>query len=115
MCIARDPGPVPDPKNDMEPDRRHNISSRSGAEEAEEEEDGEEDGEEVSLTEALMGPPVREEEEEEDGDDYTKPGRWCRVCWRPKPERTHHCSQCGRCVLKMGECFLIGLGLCFEW
>ena len=47
----------------------------------------------ISLTDALVGPP---------DDDYLKPGRWCRICWAPKPERTHHCSACGRCVLKMG-------------
>lgn len=88
----------------MEPERRHSINTSHTIVEEEAEDD--EDGEEVSLTEALMGPPVREEEEEED-DDYTKPGRWCRVCWRPKPERTHHCSQCGRCVLKMGEWYFI--------
>lgn len=55
--------------------------------------------------------------------DFSTPGRWCRKCWvsaasrsstclgdeidntpqAPKPERTHHCSQCGRCVLKMGK------------
>ncbi|KAJ7213924.1 DHHC palmitoyltransferase-domain-containing protein [Mycena pura] len=34
-------------------------------------------------------------------DDFSAPGRWCRKCWGPKPERTHHCSICGRCVLKM--------------
>ncbi|KAJ7145248.1 DHHC palmitoyltransferase-domain-containing protein [Mycena filopes] len=34
-------------------------------------------------------------------EDYSAPGRWCRKCWGPKPERTHHCSMCGRCVLKM--------------
>lgn len=112
VCIARDPGPVPDPKTDIEPERRHSINTTHTIAEEEEED---EDGEEVSLTEALMGPPVREEEEEEDDDDYTKPGRWCRVCWRPKPERTHHCSQCGRCVLKMGKSSLIGFGLRFEW
>ncbi|KAF5382671.1 hypothetical protein D9615_002726 [Tricholomella constricta] len=46
---------------------------------------------EVGLTEALM-PDI----------DFDTPGRWCRKCWAPKPERTHHCSTCGRCVLKMG-------------
>ncbi|KIK69775.1 hypothetical protein GYMLUDRAFT_150783 [Collybiopsis luxurians FD-317 M1] len=46
--------------------------------------------EEVGLTEALMSP-----------DDFSAPGKWCRSCWAPKPERTHHCSFCGRCVLKM--------------
>ncbi|KAJ7464670.1 DHHC palmitoyltransferase-domain-containing protein [Mycena galericulata] len=34
-------------------------------------------------------------------EDFSAPGRWCRKCWGPKPERTHHCSVCGRCVLKM--------------
>jgi len=29
------------------------------------------------------------------------PGKWCRKCRAPKPERAHHCSQCRRCVLKM--------------
>lgn len=28
-------------------------------------------------------------------------GPQCRKCSRPKPERTHHCSICKRCVLKM--------------
>ncbi|THH16528.1 hypothetical protein EW146_g4125 [Bondarzewia mesenterica] len=68
ICVARDPGPVPDPKQETEQDG------------------------EMSLTDALL---VTQE------DDYTKPGRWCRVCWAPKPERAHHCSVCGRCVLKM--------------
>lgn len=27
--------------------------------------------------------------------------RWCRKCNAPKPDRCHHCSQCGRCVLRM--------------
>jgi len=26
---------------------------------------------------------------------------WCRICNAPKPARCHHCSICGRCVLKM--------------
>ncbi|KAF8892386.1 hypothetical protein CPB85DRAFT_1331597 [Mucidula mucida] len=34
--------------------------------------------------------------------DFSAPGKWCRKCWAPKPERTHHCTHCGRCVLKMG-------------
>lgn len=46
--------------------------------------------EEVGLTEALM-PDI----------DFDTPGSWCRKCWAPKPERTHHCATCGRCVLKM--------------
>lgn len=27
--------------------------------------------------------------------------RWCSKCNAPKPDRCHHCSQCGTCVLKM--------------
>ncbi|TEB24551.1 zf-DHHC-domain-containing protein [Coprinellus micaceus] len=47
----------------------------------------------IGLAEALMGGG--------DEDDFMKPGRWCRKCWAPKPERAHHCSMCGRCVMKM--------------
>ncbi|KAI0252131.1 DHHC palmitoyltransferase-domain-containing protein [Lactifluus subvellereus] len=50
------------------------------------------DGGEMSLGDALLSEPP---------EDYTRPGKWCRICWKPKPERAHHCSQCGRCVLKM--------------
>ncbi|KAI0260692.1 DHHC palmitoyltransferase-domain-containing protein [Gloeopeniophorella convolvens] len=70
VCVARDPGRVPDPK----------AETPHG------------DGGDVSLEDALLSAPP---------EDYTLPGRWCRICWGPKPERTHHCSQCGRCVLKM--------------
>ncbi|KAF7303195.1 Palmitoyltransferase PFA4 [Mycena kentingensis (nom. inval.)] len=27
--------------------------------------------------------------------------RYCRMCERPKPPRTHHCRQCEQCVLRM--------------
>lgn len=30
-------------------------------------------------------------------------GKWCRKCSIRRPERAHHCSSCGRCVLKMGS------------
>ncbi|XP_047337781.1 probable protein S-acyltransferase 14 [Impatiens glandulifera] len=34
--------------------------------------------------------------------DVTNQGiRFCRKCNQPKPPRCHHCSVCGRCVLKM--------------
>ncbi len=79
-CVARDPGPVPDAKSE-------DISGGSG---------GGAGGDEISIEDALLNTAP--------SDDYTQPGRWCRICWRPKPERAHHCSQCGRCVLKMGAC-----------
>lgn len=33
--------------------------------------------------------------------DEARRRRYCRVCNVWKPDRTHHCSQCGRCVLNM--------------
>ena len=51
------------------------------------------DDEETSLAEALMAPVA---------DDFNTPDKWCKKCWAAKPERTHHCSICRRCVLKMG-------------
>jgi len=58
------------------------------AEKSDEEED---DNADTSLTEALMAPV----------NDIHNPGNWCKKCSAPRPERTHHCSYCGRCVLKM--------------
>ncbi|TCD60399.1 palmitoyltransferase for Vac8p, partial [Steccherinum ochraceum] len=46
----------------------------------------------LDLTEALLAAH---------DDDMDSPGKWCRKCWAPKPPRTHHCSTCGRCILKM--------------
>jgi hypothetical protein len=77
--VARDPGPVPDPKSEE-------ISGGSGGGDGEDE---------ISIEDALLSTALP-------SGDYAHPGRWCRICWRPKPERAHHCSQCGRCVLKMG-------------
>ncbi|XP_004492612.1 probable protein S-acyltransferase 14 [Cicer arietinum] len=34
-------------------------------------------------------------------DASNKNVRYCRKCSQPKPARCHHCSVCGRCVLKM--------------
>ena len=74
VVLARDPGPVTD---------------KSQGEAADE-------GEEESFMEALLAPP--------EGEEAHEPGKWCKKCNAPKPERAHHCGTCGRCVLKMGEC-----------
>ncbi|TDL22188.1 zf-DHHC-domain-containing protein [Rickenella mellea] len=87
VCAIRDPGPVSSPKDVQ----------------------GDEEGlnAETSLTEALIAPPE---------DEYGAPGKWCRKCWAPKPERTHHCSLCGRCVLKMDHhCPWIGSKCVGHW
>lgn len=42
--------------------------------------------------------------DDETGADYSSFGegwRTCRKCHTGKPPRTHHCSVCGRCVMKM--------------
>jgi len=82
-CVARDPGPIPEAKSE----EAHAVDGGAGAF----------GGDDMSLQDALLTAPPP-------SDDYTQPGRWCRICWRPKPERAHHCSQCGRCILKMGAC-----------
>ncbi|KAF6755787.1 DHHC palmitoyltransferase-domain-containing protein [Ephemerocybe angulata] len=71
ICVTRDPGPV-----NTHATRRTDYGG---------------DDEDIGLAEALMA----------DDTDYTAPGKWCRKCWAPKPERAHHCSVCGRCVMKM--------------
>jgi palmitoyltransferase len=30
--------------------------------------------------------------------------RYCKKCDKPKPDRSHHCSVCGECILKMDQC-----------
>ncbi|KAL1719204.1 DHHC palmitoyltransferase-domain-containing protein [Schizophyllum commune] len=78
ICVSRDPGPVSlQDADSISPTARRRR------------EDDEDDAEEIELTEALVSI------------DYNAPGRWCNKCWAPKPERTHHCSECNRCVLKM--------------
>jgi palmitoyltransferase len=72
VCVTRNPGPVNVRRG--EPTRR---DSRDG----------------MGLAEALMGAT--------DDEYLMTPGKWCRKCWAPKPERAHHCSVCGRCVMKM--------------
>lgn len=35
--------------------------------------------------------------------------RTCNICMQPKPERSHHCSQCRRCIKKMDHhCHWLG-------
>ncbi|KAI0917485.1 hypothetical protein AcW1_007326 [Taiwanofungus camphoratus] len=77
--VARDPGPV--------------VADETQDTTACERED-------MSLMQALLAP-------DEDGPQL--PGKWCRKCNAPKPERAHHCSSCGRCVLKMDHhCVWLG-------
>ena len=38
---------------------------------------------------------------DDDPNDFNSARKWCRTCWAPKPDRAHHCSTCGRCVLRM--------------
>ncbi|KZT11761.1 zf-DHHC-domain-containing protein [Laetiporus sulphureus 93-53] len=81
LILARDPGPVSLGKE-----------TETGA--TSDEEDG------MSFMQALLAPDERETQGH---------GRWCRKCNAPKPERTHHCSTCGRCVLKMDHhCLWLG-------
>ncbi|KDQ62679.1 hypothetical protein JAAARDRAFT_30583 [Jaapia argillacea MUCL 33604] len=75
VCVTRDPGPV--------------IVDEESEQRGEGEGGGTAD---MGVREALMSP------------DFESRGgmeRWCRKCWARKPERAHHCSHCGRCVLKM--------------
>ena len=37
------------------------------------------DNEELDFTQALLADDI----------DMNSPGRWCRKCWAPKPERAH--------------------------
>ena len=83
VVLARDPGPVA-------------AKAAEGAAAAREEE-------EEGFLEALLAPP--------EGEAAHGPGRWCRKCAAPKPERAHHCGTCGRCVLKMGAL----LAFVFVW
>ncbi|KAJ7601034.1 DHHC palmitoyltransferase-domain-containing protein [Mycena floridula] len=66
------------------------IARDPGPISSEESPTAEDDGE-IGVQDALMSTDF----------DIFAPGKWCRKCWAPKPERTHHCSVCDRCVLKM--------------
>lgn len=40
--------------------------------------------------------------------------RWCETCRHVKPDRAHHCSVCGKCVLKMDHhCPWVNNCICF--
>lgn len=78
VCVVRDPGPVTLPKG---------VSEQGGEDTS---------GDDPGLHEALMAGP--------DWDEFSP--KWCHKCWAPKPERTHHCSVCGRCVLKIGKLWI---------
>ncbi|KAI5116582.1 hypothetical protein M0805_009225 [Coniferiporia weirii] len=84
VCVVRDPGAVR-VGEDIQP---------SGPED-------EDETEETDLMGALLMAPRAKAHDVSDDDDFNAPHKWCRKCWAPKPERTHHCSACGRCVLKM--------------
>ncbi|KAF9562589.1 zf-DHHC-domain-containing protein [Agrocybe pediades] len=71
VCLAWHPGPANAPSR-----------AESGGDGGDEEE--------MSLRDALMP-----------DEDFSSPGKWCRKCWAPKAERTHHCAICNMCVLKM--------------
>ena len=59
--------------------------------------------------EGAAAPPPPRDESSGDSDDEeflfrggaTAAPRWCRVCDAPKPPRTHHCSVCKKCRLRM--------------
>uniref|UniRef100_A0A7S0T2N3 S-acyltransferase n=1 Tax=Mantoniella antarctica TaxID=81844 RepID=A0A7S0T2N3_9CHLO len=55
------------------------------------------------VPDSWQPPPEDEEEEaaETCKSNSEKRRRFCRKCTQWKPERCHHCSVCGRCVLKM--------------
>lgn len=59
VVVARDPGPVNGPKPQDE------LVA---------------DGEDMNVMQALLAT---------NDDDIHSPGKWCRKCWAPKPERAH--------------------------
>jgi palmitoyltransferase ZDHHC2/15/20 len=89
ICVFADPGrpTVQDlDAGDEEHANRKNKNTRHSR-----------DGQNSEEVEALMD----EDEEDDDPNSFNSSLKWCRTCWAPKPDRTHHCSTCNRCVLKM--------------
>ncbi|OCB88236.1 zf-DHHC-domain-containing protein [Sanghuangporus baumii] len=90
VCVVRDPGSI---RVGEDPGSHSNVQEES-----------EDENEDTDMMDALrMGPSstTMKGGPEAFDDDFNAPHKWCRKCWAPKPERTHHCSACGRCVLKM--------------
>lgn len=48
-----------------------------------------------------LSPQIKEAMVHDPERDAEKPYRYCRKCQAVKPMRTHHCSLCNKCVLKM--------------
>ena len=88
VCVVRDPGAIR-PGESGQPESSH-VDNDSDAE-----------GDDLDFMSALKMSPAKATSPPVD-DDFNAPHKWCKKCWAPKPERTHHCSVCGRCVLKMG-------------
>ncbi|KMZ63046.1 putative Palmitoyltransferase [Zostera marina] len=62
----------------------------------------EEAGVALPLTSSDFSNPILTVQQSEALSDQTIPrSRYCRKCNYPKPARCHHCSVCGRCILKM--------------
>ncbi|KAF8322742.1 zf-DHHC-domain-containing protein [Clavulina sp. PMI_390] len=100
VLLVRDPGTVK-PLEELEREQEQQQQRSDGR--SREDQIGTED-EDVSLAEALLsGGPESNGAEAFSLTPVKSTGesRWCRKCWAPKPERTHHCSECNRCVLKM--------------
>lgn len=102
ICCFKDPGR---PRHeDLEDAESTTPYGNGNASEAKRRDTSDSDGSRtlVEEEESLM-------DEEEDPNDFNSDRRWCRICWAPKPDRTHHCSSCGRCVLRMGTLLYKGL------
>ncbi|KIJ54210.1 hypothetical protein M422DRAFT_241461 [Sphaerobolus stellatus SS14] len=86
ICAVRDPGSV----TPRQKTSRNQIRGRDAESEhallRNENMDDEDEAELLALAEI---------------EELAQKGRWCRKCERRRPERAHHCSACGRCILKM--------------
>lgn len=68
--------------------------------------------EEITAARKLMYKPIPKE-----GPIYleaTDAVRFCTLCQCLKPERTHHCSTCSKCILKMDH-HCVWLNKCIAW